>query len=104
VTFTDAPTTNSIFTGISAVHHFNRNDADVLQAGGKVISSVECQDQNPRHPHDRHQPGATMPTKTRIKKPIYTPVLKLPSLPYEQFVALRDNIAVNARTSSCSGK
>ena len=29
------------------------------------------------------------------KKPRYEPVLKLPSLPYEQFLALRDNIAVN---------
>src|ERR1017187_5824055 len=36
-----------------------------------------------------------MPIKTRTKKPVYAPVLKLPSLPYEQFVALRDNIAVN---------
>jgi DNA modification methylase len=36
-----------------------------------------------------------MPIKTRTKKPVYAPVLKLPPLPYEQFVALRDNIAVN---------
>jgi hypothetical protein len=36
-----------------------------------------------------------MRTKTRTKKPIYTPVLKLPALPYEQFLALRDNIAVH---------
>ena len=28
-------------------------------------------------------------------KPVYEPVLKLPALPYEQFLALRDNIAVN---------
>jgi hypothetical protein len=34
-----------------------------------------------------------MPTKTAKVK--YQPVLKLPPLPYEQFVALRDNIAVN---------
>src|SRR3954447_1821963 len=36
-----------------------------------------------------------MPIKTRVKKPVYAPVLKLPPLPYEQFVALRDHIAVN---------
>ena len=36
-----------------------------------------------------------MPIKTRTKKPVYASVLKLPVLPYEQFVALRDNIAVN---------
>jgi SAM-dependent methyltransferase len=34
-----------------------------------------------------------MPTKTAKVK--YQPVLKLPPLPHEQFVALRDNIAVN---------
>jgi DNA methylase len=39
--------------------------------------------------------GVAMPTKTRSKKPVYLPVLKLPALPYEQFIALRDNIAVN---------
>ena len=31
----------------------------------------------------------------KAKKPIYQPVLKLPPLSYEDFVALRDNIAVN---------
>ena len=31
----------------------------------------------------------------RARKPVYEPVLKLPPLPYEQFVALRDNISVN---------
>ena len=37
-----------------------------------------------------------MPTTTKkTPKPVYEPVLKLPSLPYEQFVALRDNIAVH---------
>jgi DNA modification methylase len=39
-----------------------------------------------------------MATKTRTKrskKPIYEPVIKLPSLRYEDFVALKDNIAVN---------
>src|SRR5450755_1217305 len=36
-----------------------------------------------------------MPIKARTRKPVYTPVLKLPPLPYEQFLALRDNIAVN---------
>jgi hypothetical protein len=34
-------------------------------------------------------------TRTTSKKPRYEPVLKLPPLPYEQFIALRDNIAVN---------
>lgn len=34
-------------------------------------------------------------TSKRPKKPIYEPVLKLPSLRYEDFVALRDNIALN---------
>lgn len=29
------------------------------------------------------------------KKPRYEPVLKLPALPYEQFMALRDNIGIN---------
>ena len=34
--------------------------------------------------------------RTKItRKPVYEPVLKLPALPYEQFLALRDNIAVN---------
>jgi hypothetical protein len=36
-----------------------------------------------------------MPTRTTKAKVRYEPVLKLPSLPYEQFVALKDNIAVN---------
>ena len=37
-----------------------------------------------------------MPTTTKkTRKPVYEPVLKLPALPYEQFVALRDNIAVH---------
>jgi ParB-like nuclease domain len=39
-----------------------------------------------------------MPTttkKTPKKKPRYEPVLKLPALTYDQFQALRDNIAVN---------
>ena len=36
-----------------------------------------------------------MRIKSRVKRPVYAPVLKLPPLPYEQFVALRDNIAVN---------
>lgn len=38
-----------------------------------------------------------MPAATRkaLRKPRYEPVLKLPPLPYEQFLALRDNIAVN---------
>ena len=31
----------------------------------------------------------------RTKKPVYEPVIKLPALSYEQFVALRDNISVN---------
>ena len=31
----------------------------------------------------------------RTKKPVYEPVLKLPQLRYEEFVALKDNIAVN---------
>jgi hypothetical protein len=34
-------------------------------------------------------------TRKVSKKPCYEPVLKLPPLPYEQFMALRDNIAVN---------
>ena len=34
-------------------------------------------------------------SKKTTSKPRYEPVLKLPQLPYEQFVALRDNIAVN---------
>jgi hypothetical protein len=33
--------------------------------------------------------------KKSTKKPRYEPVLKLPPLPYDQFLALRDNIAVN---------
>src|SRR5262249_27382601 len=37
-----------------------------------------------------------MPKTTRkTRKPVYEPVLKLPALPYEQFLALRDNIALN---------
>ena len=38
-----------------------------------------------------------MPTTTKkaTKKPRYEPVLKLPALPYDQFLALKDNIAVN---------
>ena len=39
-----------------------------------------------------------MPLKTTrkvSKKPRYEPVLKLPALPYDQFIALRDNIALN---------
>src|SRR5262249_27258684 len=35
-----------------------------------------------------------MPTRTR-KKLRYQPVLTLPKLPYDQFLALRDNIAIN---------
>lgn len=38
---------------------------------------------------------ATNPRAARPKKPTYQPVLKLPPLPYDDFVALRDNIAVN---------
>jgi DNA modification methylase len=34
-------------------------------------------------------------TKTERKPPVYEPVLKLPPLRYEDFVALKDNIAVN---------
>jgi len=34
-------------------------------------------------------------TAKKTHKPVYEPVLKLPALPYEQFLALRDNIAVN---------
>jgi ParB-like chromosome segregation protein Spo0J len=34
-------------------------------------------------------------TRRAAKKPRYEPVLKLPPLPYEQFVALRDNIAIH---------
>ncbi len=35
-------------------------------------------------------------TATKLSKKIrYEPVLKLPALPYEQFVALKDNIAIN---------
>jgi hypothetical protein len=34
-------------------------------------------------------------TKKKTRKPIYEPVLKLPPLPYEQFTALKDNIAVH---------
>ena len=37
---------------------------------------------------------ATKTRKTRTKVQ-YAPVLKLPKLPYEQFVALKDNIALN---------
>jgi hypothetical protein len=38
-----------------------------------------------------------MPTTTKktVRKIKYEPVLKLPALPYDQFMALRDNIAVN---------
>ena len=36
-----------------------------------------------------------MATKTAKAKVKYHPILKLPPLPYEQFLALRDNIAVN---------
>jgi DNA modification methylase len=36
-----------------------------------------------------------MPTKTTRAKVKYQPVLTLPQLPYEQFMALRDNIAIN---------
>jgi hypothetical protein len=36
-----------------------------------------------------------MPTRTTRSKVRYQPVLNLPKLPYDQFVALRDNIAVN---------
>ena len=39
---------------------------------------------------------ATKPRTTKhTKKPIYEPILKLPPLRYEEFVALKDNIAVN---------
>ena len=38
---------------------------------------------------------ATKPRTKRITKPVYEPVIKLPPLRYEDFVALRDNIAVN---------
>jgi hypothetical protein len=34
-------------------------------------------------------------TARKTRKPVYEPVLKLPALPYEQFLALRDHIAVN---------
>ena len=34
-------------------------------------------------------------TANKPRKPVYEPVLKLPALPYEQFLALRDHIAVN---------
>ena len=34
-------------------------------------------------------------TSKRSKKPVYEPVIKLPPLRYEDFVALKDNIAVN---------
>jgi len=36
-----------------------------------------------------------MPTKTAKAKVRYQPVLSLPKLPYEQFLALRDNIAIH---------
>ena len=36
-----------------------------------------------------------MPKTKTQKKPKYEPVLKLPPLSYEEFAALRDNIAVN---------
>jgi ParB-like chromosome segregation protein Spo0J len=36
-----------------------------------------------------------MPTRTTRAKVRYQPVLNLPKLPYDQFMALRDNIAVN---------
>ena len=37
-----------------------------------------------------------MPATTKkTRKPVYQPVLKLPALPYEQFLALRANIAVH---------
>jgi DNA modification methylase len=34
-------------------------------------------------------------TKAKPRKPVYEPVLKLPPLSYEEYAALRDNIAVN---------
>ena len=34
-------------------------------------------------------------TAKKTRKPVYEPVLKLPPLLSEQFIALRDNIAVN---------
>ena len=34
-------------------------------------------------------------TAKKTRKAVYQPVLKLPGLPYEQFVSLRDNKAVN---------
>lgn len=36
-----------------------------------------------------------MPATKKASKPTYQPVLKLPPLAYEDFVALRDNIAIN---------
>ena len=36
-----------------------------------------------------------MPTRAAKARVRYQPVLNLPKLPYDQFVALRDNIAVN---------
>src|SRR5208283_3303069 len=38
---------------------------------------------------------APMPKAKTKKKPKYEPVLQLPPLSYEEFTALRDNIAVN---------
>src|ERR1051325_4552998 len=40
-------------------------------------------------------PAMPKTVKKSTKKPGYEPVLKLPPLPYDQFLALRDNIAVN---------
>jgi hypothetical protein len=37
----------------------------------------------------------TKSNQKAVKKPRFEPVLKLPALPYEQFIALRDNIAVH---------
>ena len=37
-------------------------------------------------------PTTTKKTATKVR---YEPVLRLPPLPYEQFLALKDNIAVN---------
>jgi hypothetical protein len=38
---------------------------------------------------------ATKSGSKKTKKTVYQPVLKLPALPYEQFTALKENIALN---------
>src|ERR1019366_8699330 len=45
-----------------------------------------------------HGLGTTEPVMTtakKVRKLRYRPILKLPALPHEQFLALRDNIAVH---------